>query len=380
MAPAAGTPGPTSDGLVERGAARGSRRDSRGTAPTSDDSGSAGSSGCGRRFRTPSGAHVRCGSRVRSVCPSCAELYRGDWAAIARSGVFEAPATDYRFYLLTLTAPSFGRVHRVPRGSERKRCRCRVVHDAGDSDLRGVPLEPNTYDYAGQVAWNRDSGLLWDRTRRRLRDRWESVEFFIVREWQDRGVLHLHVLVRIARAEPSTRDAIRDAAASAVAFSKVDGALVGWGDQVDVRRFRVGGDGARTIWYLSKALNYVVKDTAREALAGQRSRASSRVWRHLIALDVAARSMRCSPACVPGDCQSRVHDRYGARSHVVSATRRTRHRPGWSFTGLTRGVQRQTRREWAARTAPPAQTVPRDLVVLANLLHRDPRPPAGAVP
>lgn len=319
---------------------------------------------------------------MRSVCESCAELYRGDWAAIARSGVFDGLAHDYRFYLLTLTAPSFGQVHRVPRGGgESKRCRCRVVHTAGDADLRGVPLDTAAYDYAGQVAWNRDAGVLWDRTRRRLRDRWSSVELFAVREWQDRGVLHLHVLVRIARSELSSQEAIREAAGTALAVSPVDGTLVTWGDQVDVRRFRVGGDGARTIWYLSKALNYVMKDAAREVLAGQRSRGSSRVWQHLVALEVAARWMRCSPGCVPGACRSRAHDRYGARSHVVSVTRRTRHRAGWSFTGLTRTVQRQMRRDWAARSAPPAEQPPNDLVVVADVLHhRDPRPPAGAVP
>lgn len=312
--------------------------------------------GCGRPFKTPSGAWVRCGSRIASSCVSCAELYRGDWAAIARSGVFEPGAEAFAFYLLTLTAPSFGRVHRVPRSavSKRKRCGCGVTHDAGDVDLRGVPLDPDAYDYLGQVAWNRDAGSLWDRTRRRMRDRWDSSEFFVVREWQDRGVLHLHVLVRVSRAEPSTREDLERAAGSAVAVSLVDGTIVGWGEQVDVKRFKVGGDGARMIWYLSKALNYVMKDAAREALSGQQGRGESRVWGHLRALEAAARSIRCSRDCVLGECRSRSHDRYGARSHVVSATRRTRHRTGWSFSGLTRGVQRRHRREWMEKVRPPA--------------------------
>jgi len=314
-------------------------------------------------------------------------LYRGDWAAIARSGVFEAPPGEFRFYLLTLTAPSFGRVHRVPRStaSKSRRCGCGVTHTPADVDLRGVPLDPDGYDYLGQVAWNRDSGTLWDNTRRRVRDRWASVEFFIVREWQDRGALHFHVIVRIARAEPSARDDIGRAAGEAVAHSKVDGAVVGWGDQVDVKQFPVGGDGARTIWYLSKALNYVMKDAAREALSGQRGRGESRVWRHLSALERAARWTRCSPGCVLGACRSRSHDRYGARSHVVSVTRRTRHRSGWSFTGLTRSVQRRKRREWMegvrppapAPTAPPARA---EGAVLADLAVVVARPRSGVAP
>lgn len=305
--------------------------------------------GCEHPFRTKSGVLVRCQSRLRSRCASCSELYRGDWAAIARSGVFDGPIERYRFYLLTLTAPSFGRVHRIPKGERSAvgRCGCGDLHTAADADLRGVPLDPSTYDYPGLVAWNRDSGLLWDRTRRRLRDRWESVEFFIVREWQDRGALHVHALVRIARPEAPAPGVLSEAARTATAFSKVDGALVGWGEQGDCQVFRADGEGARTIWYLSKALNYVLKDAAREPVNGR-----SRSWQHVARLAIAAREMRCSPECDdPWSCVSRTHDRFGARSHVVSASRRTKTRTGWSFTGMTRRLQRQLRSEWAAARA-----------------------------
>lgn len=307
--------------------------------------------GCVRPIKTSTGIWVRCGSRVKSRCESCAELYRGDWAAIARSGVFDGPVERYRFYLLTLTAPSFGSVHRVPRSAETTapRCGCGLTHAATDAGFRGVPLDASTYDYAGQVAWNRDAGLLWDRTRRRLRDRWDSVEFFIVREWQDRGVLHVHALVRVSRTEAPLADDLREAARTAVATSKVDGTVVEWGSQAKCDAFRADGDGAKTIWYLSKALNYVMKDVVHQGEA-----VHPRVWAHLAALERAARSMRCSPECRPDECGSRVHERYGARSQVVSASRRTRHRTGWSFTGLTRTVQRRLRREWVeARAATP---------------------------
>jgi hypothetical protein len=303
------------------------------------------SRGCLRPIRISSGIWVRCGSRLTGKCPSCAELYRGDWAAIARSGIFDGPVANFRFYLLTLTAPSFGAVHRVPRseGKRAKRCGCSEVHTVKNAALRGVPLNPATYDYAGQVAWNRDAGLLWDRTRRRLRDRWDSAEFFLVREWQDRGVLHLHVLVRIARAVAPAAKVLGQAARTATAASKIDGSVVEWGEQVDAALFRADGDGARTIWYLSKALNYVMKDTTRASLGG---RGAADAWVHVAALQRAARNIRCSLGCVPRDCDSRVHDRYGSRSHVVSASRRTKNRDGWSFTGLTRTVQRRLRREW----------------------------------
>lgn len=299
--------------------------------------------GCSRPYRLKSGEYVRCQSRLTSKCPSCAELYRGDWAAIARSGIFDCDPVAFRFYLLTLTAPSFGGVHRDPKAAGVKvgRCRCGVVHTFADVKLRGVPLDAAGYDYAGAVAWNRDSGVLWDNTRRRLRDHLPGVEFFVVREWQDRGALHLHALVRVPRlGAPSGRE-LGALARSAVAFSKVDGSEVVWGEQFTCDEFRADGAGAKAIWYLSKALNYVLKDTAREAGGGA-------AWVHVAKMHQAARAMRCSPECEPASCTSRTHQRFGARGHVVSNTRKTKTRAGWSLIGLTRRAQREARAAWFA--------------------------------
>jgi hypothetical protein len=279
-------------------------------------------------------------------------LYRGDWAAIARSGIFDGPVAGFRFYLLTLTAPSFGGVHRVPKseGDVARRCGCGALHTVADKALRGVPLDAEAYDYAGQAAWNRDAGVLWDRTRRRLRDRWGSVEFFIVREWQARGVLHTHALLRIGGGEAPSPHDLGAAARSAVATSPVDGTVVTWGDQVRCDAFHADDAGAKTVWYLSKALNYVLKDVGTRVDGTP----DAVMWRHLAALNAAARRMRCSRQCNPVACNRLVHARYGSRSHVVSASRKTKHRTGWSFTGLTRTVQRQLRTAWMAAQATTA--------------------------
>jgi hypothetical protein len=128
-----------------------------------------------------------------------------------------------------------------------------------------------------------------------------------------------------------------------------------WGEQVDAKVFRADGDAARTIWYLSKALNYVMKDTALAAMDG---RGSNLAWVHLAELGHAARMMRCSVDCTPEDCSSRIHDRYGSRSHVVSASRQTRTRSGWSFSGLTRGRQRLERLAWVQSRETSEPTAP----------------------
>ena len=71
--------------------------------------------------------------------------------------------------------------------------------------------------------------------------------------------------MRIARAEAPRPGLLGESARTATAFSKVDGAFVSWGAQGDCQAFRADGEGAKTIWYLSKALNYVLKDAVRSS-------------------------------------------------------------------------------------------------------------------
>jgi len=190
---------------------------------------------CSRPVETAGGFLVRCGSRRVAVCPSYAEMVRGDWAAIARSGVFDPPpGRRFRFYLLTLTAPSFGRIHSIPnaaKGHGSRRCRCGVRHTEADAALSGVPVDTDAYDYAGAVAFNYGFSRLWDNTKTRLRDAWESLAFFTVREWQDRGVLHLHAIIRIDAFEAGPPSMVEDRAKSATARNPLDGSVLRWGVQ-----------------------------------------------------------------------------------------------------------------------------------------------------
>ena len=87
---------------------------------------------------------------------------------------------------------------------------CPRVHRDDDPDL-GTPLCPDCYDYAGQVAFNWHAPELWRRftitLRRRLADRlgiprtqlreYVTVNFAKVAEFQRRGVVHFHALIRL---------------------------------------------------------------------------------------------------------------------------------------------------------------------------------------
>jgi hypothetical protein len=167
---------------------------------------------------------VRCGNRRASVCPSCSRLYRFDAYRVVAAGlrggesVPESVSCSPRLFV-TLTAPSFGSVHLGPaKNGAPRACHphrrggrgCGRFHPAGD-ELIGSALDPQSYDYAGQVLFNACAGLLWSRftleVRRVLAERAAiprtqlgrhvAVSFAKVAEFQARGVVHFHAVVRL---------------------------------------------------------------------------------------------------------------------------------------------------------------------------------------
>ncbi|HKG50910.1 MAG TPA: replication initiator [Actinomycetales bacterium] len=179
-------------------------------------------------------AYVRCGNRRSAVCPSCSHEYKGDmWHLLyagTTGGIKEVPATvaQHPMVFATLTAPSFGPVHTTradPTRGRGARCRsrrdhprcehgralwCTAVHAVDDPTL-GTPLCADCYDYGGHVAFNWYAPELWRRftiaLRRRLADdlgvpRRELGDLVVpafakVAEFQRRGLVHFHALIRL---------------------------------------------------------------------------------------------------------------------------------------------------------------------------------------
>ncbi|MFJ9702159.1 replication initiator protein RepSA [Streptomyces fradiae] len=211
---------------------------------------------------------VACGNRRASRCPACAWTYAGDTYHLIRAGISgderkNVPATvrDHPRVFATLTAPSFGLVHNRPASG---RCRCGTTHAEGDPAL-GTALDPDRYDYAGAVLWNNHAGDLWRRftiyLRREIAHRAGltqaalkqtcRVSFGKVAEFQKRGSVHFHAVVRLDGPDgPATSPpawatvALLDAAIGAAAH-RVTVPVPGsgdfpardlrWGDQVDVQ-------------------------------------------------------------------------------------------------------------------------------------------------
>ncbi|GAA3042493.1 plasmid replication initiator protein [Kitasatospora albolonga] len=211
-----------------------------------------------------------CGNRRATRCPSCSRTYAADTYQLIRAGLSGGKGTPEQVrthprVFLTLTAPSFGPVHNRPTTKNGKPfpCRCGTLHPAGHPAL-GTPLDPTTYDYAGAVLFNAHAGALWARfttylrrevaraaglTIAELRDQCR-ISFAKVAEFQKRGLVHFHAIVRLDGPEGSTNTppawatttllttAIRDAA-TRVSIT-VTGDSIGerhltWGAQLDVR-------------------------------------------------------------------------------------------------------------------------------------------------
>ncbi|MGW3044385.1 replication initiator [Kitasatospora sp. NPDC001159] len=155
---------------------------------------------------------VRCGNRRTTRCPACSTLYRYDTYQLIAAGlrggktVPVSVATHPRDFA-TLTAPGFGPVHNQPGTTP---CTCGTRHADGDP-LLGTPLNPQRYDYTGAVLWNAHAPALWARftthlrreiakaaglTQRTLRHH-ATLSYAKVAEYQKRGQIHFHTVIRI---------------------------------------------------------------------------------------------------------------------------------------------------------------------------------------
>jgi Replication initiator protein, pSAM2 len=242
-----------------------------------------------------------CGTRRASRCPSCAAVYQADAYQLVAAGlqggkgVPDTVASHPRLFV-TFTAPSFGPVHsRKTRGRlvlpchpyrhgrtcpHGRRAGCWFRHDEDDQVL-GEPICPQCYDARGQVLWNALSPVLWrytttyvDRYLARQLGLTEAqlrqlvrVSYVKVAEFQRRGAVHFHAIVRLDAATACRcpaclalppagvtaahlEAAIHDAAAAVrVPCPPLDDDPAApvlharWGDQLDVRNVtRTRGD------------------------------------------------------------------------------------------------------------------------------------------
>lgn len=182
--------------------------------------------------------YVPCGDRRVSVCPACAETYRADTYQLIRAGLVggkgvpESVAT-HPVVFATFTAPTFGPVHSrvVDRKTGKvKPCRMRRTVEycphgrvmacsqrhTENSPCIGQPLCPQCYDYCHHVVWNAWVSELWRRTmitaNRAVANLGKTygvrlrLSYAKVAEYQARGVIHFHALIRLDAVDPTKSD------------------------------------------------------------------------------------------------------------------------------------------------------------------------------
>jgi hypothetical protein len=174
---------------------------------------------------------IACKTRRASRCPPCAEVYQADTYQLIRAGLtggkgIPATVAQHPCVFTTLTAPSFGAVHaRREKDGRILACRprrggpacphgirlsCTDTH-ARDDNLLGEPLCADCYDYTGSVLFNACAPELWRRftiTLRRTLARQAGLtnealaaqarlSYAKVAEYQRRGVVHFHAVIRL---------------------------------------------------------------------------------------------------------------------------------------------------------------------------------------
>ena len=233
---------------------------------------------------------VACGNRREAVCPACSAVYKRDARQLVRAGLAGGKGipdtiTAHPCVFATLTAPSFGPVHsrrmrgktvlpcRPRRDANARRCphgrdiSCPTRHVETDPRL-GQPMCGDCYDYESAVLFNAYAADLWRRfvtylprqlarrlgiTQKRLRAL-VRIRFVKVAEYQARGVVHFHAVIRLDAPGEDYQppppgidadmlcDAIGQAAALVTLTVDHDGQAVtlGFGAQTDTRIIRHG--------------------------------------------------------------------------------------------------------------------------------------------
>ena len=183
-----------------------------------------------------------CGNRREAVCPPCSGVYKRDARQLVRAGLtggkgIPESVAGHPCVFATFTAPSFGPVHaRRMRGRKVLPCRprrdvaqracphgrdisCPIRHHSDDARL-GRPLCADCFDYIAAILFNACAADLWRRfviylprrlaalaglSQRRLRAL-VRVRYVKVAEYQARGVVHFHAIIRLDRTPARGRD------------------------------------------------------------------------------------------------------------------------------------------------------------------------------
>ena len=331
---------------------------------------------------------VRCGTRREEDCEPCSKVWQADaFHALIRG----ANDGTEKLTFITLTpggASVFGAVHTASyNGRASERCACRRYH-APESPVIGLPVDPDKFDYAQAASFNNAAPRLatvtmqkvWRQMAAATGPSVKEVRMAMVRvmEWQQRGLLHVHILVRGEVPEEVVRRAVHGSPKSGTRRSITPASHGGhtWGPQVDVQHIEPK-DRDHLIAYITKMVTYAVKDVTAHSPEKRSPAASAHRARMEQAGEAAVSCTASCSVCKHGWSTGR--DASGrAIFEIASRTNRKCRRHGraerqFGFTGnvlslnrswgTTLGDARRTRQAWGRSQQPPAAALPETVLV-----------------
>ncbi len=225
----------------------------------------------------------RCGTRRQDKCKPCSVIWKDDayFALINPSKEFRGTLT-----FITLTPPGakhFGATHTASyKGLKSERCACRRFHEPKD-EILGIPINQDTFKYSEVVDFNNKASRLTAITMQKIyrllvtdinskvKTLSATKELKDVRlptarvmEFQIRGVLHTHILVRGFIPSYIIEMAVNGAPPSNKRRRVLPAQHKGqrWGTQVDVKHINSGDEAQlkKLGSYVTKVVSYALKD------------------------------------------------------------------------------------------------------------------------
>lgn len=277
---------------------------------------------------TPNGYLRRCQSKNPNVCPGCHRLHRRHCMMLIGSGLPQKcgspelknllePDCSQVVYFVTLTAPSFGKVHRKASsnktGNHEVRCPCGQYHSPEDEVLF-TPIKPRHYEYQNQVRWNKNSSELWRQTQQQARRHFPDIAICAVREWQKRGAIHVHALVRVP-SRLNQDEVLQEIKAMKHQTIEVDGEIYRWGRQFDVKRVT---ETTGNVSYMAKVVGYTAKNVGWTESYDRMSEPRRKFYR---SLERAAQKNKCAKKnCEPETCNGKGHKNLGFSGKQLTKT------------------------------------------------------------
>ena len=305
---------------------------------------------------------VSCKDRREQICRACSHLYKTDAWILVSAGLIGGKGVpdsvlEHPRVFVTLTAPSFGLVHvRRSDGSCHAKSggwcshgvpRSCFLHHEEEGSILGTPLCFSCFDYEGAVIWNAHASRLWHRTVEQVRydfaayrgisvpelRRTLRISYLKVAEYQRRGLVHFHVVVRADGSEtdfsgpPSWIDVDLLHAKFLEVITKFEmtglhGHAIRWGRQFDVKNLVDDPGDLRVASYVAK---YATKSTGDSIALARRFRSRKEIEQldlapHLRRMAIVAWDLSKRPELKPLNLRLHAHA-FGFTGQLITKSR-----------------------------------------------------------